>query len=71
MDFVGRHAIKINRAMRMSDIGRYPASADAMLRAIPASILAVAPARAVADLLDANWHLAQASKAITDRERAE
>lgn len=58
------HTIKVNRALRMSDIGAYPSSASAMLAAIPSSVIDRLPAREIAALLDANWRLAGKSKAI-------
>lgn len=68
MDFVGRHEIKINRAMRLAEIGRYPASAAAMLRPIPAKVIASVTAKTLAAILDANWRIAQESKAIAIKD---
>jgi len=59
-------AIKINRALRLADVGRYPASAAAMLAAIPAEVIAALSARHVASILDANWDLAQEAKALAE-----
>lgn len=58
------HSIKINRALRQSSIGTNPASASAMLAGIPASIIEAVTSRQLADLLDANWSLAQETKAL-------
>ncbi|MCK5930993.1 MAG: hypothetical protein KAG89_02390 [Fulvimarina manganoxydans] len=58
-----KHTIKIRRAISMSSIGSLVETRSAMLEAIPASVLATASSRQIADLLDANWALAQRSKA--------
>lgn len=60
--------VKINRAMKMARIGSNPGSASDMLAAIPASTIAGLTARQLAELLDAMWSLAQASKAIAARD---
>lgn len=62
------HAIKVNRAVRLASIGRYPASAAAMLSAIPDCLIVGLTARQIAVTMDANWDLAQASKALAARE---
>ena len=62
------HTIKVNRALTQSKIGNHPASAAAMLQAIPADIIAALPARLLAQLLDAQWALASSSKAIATHE---
>lgn len=61
------HPIKVNRAMSLASIGAYPESARAMLRAIPHIVVAALTAKQLAALMDANWTLAQASKAIAER----
>ena len=61
-------SIKIERARKLSLTGNYPASFGAMLAAIPASIVDALTSRQLAELIDANWTLAQASKAIANRE---
>lgn len=68
MDFVGRHEIKINRALRLAEVGRYPASASAMMDAVPASARANLTSQELAELLDAMWGVAERSKAIAARE---
>ncbi|RWR28867.1 hypothetical protein D2T31_12200 [Sinirhodobacter populi] len=60
--------IKVNRAIKMSEIGAHAESAAAMLLAIPESVVEALPARLIAQLLDANWTLAQQSKAIAERD---
>lgn len=57
-------SIKLDRAAKLCDLARYPASYAAMLDAIPASIIDALTARQIAELVDANWRLAQASKAL-------
>jgi hypothetical protein len=64
---MAQHTIKINRALRASAIGGCPASAAAMLAAIPQSVLATASSRQIAELIDANWSLAQEAKALAER----
>lgn len=60
------HSRKVNRAMQLAAIGNYPESRSAMLRALPESAIAQLTARGLADMLDAAWQLASASKAIAD-----
>ncbi|HCZ00196.1 MAG: hypothetical protein A3D16_12055 [Rhodobacterales bacterium RIFCSPHIGHO2_02_FULL_62_130] len=62
------HQIKVNRAVKMSAIGSHPRSASAMLGAIPDDVIAALPARLIAQMIDANWQLAQASKALAVRD---
>lgn len=62
------HLIKVNRAVKISAIGAHPGCASAMLAAIPADVMAALPARLIASLIDANWQLAQASKAIAIKD---
>jgi hypothetical protein len=57
-------SIKINRAQKLAAIGRCPGSFIAMLEAIPASAIETLNSRELAELIDANWRLAGASKAI-------
>ena len=68
MTTVSDHQIKVNRALSLSQVGKYPSSASAMLRAVPDSVLAKVTSRELADLLDAMWDLSAASKAIADAE---
>ncbi len=68
MSFVGRHAIKINRAQALSTTGPYRATFAALLDAIPAPVVAALTAHQLAELIDANARLADASKAIATRE---
>lgn len=62
------HARKVNRALALSGIGAHPQSASAMLSAIPDEVIDALPARLIAQILDANWTLAESSKAIAERE---
>ena len=62
------HSIKVNRAFSLAGIGRYPGSASAMLQAIPPAMIAALTAAQIAAIMDANWALAQASKAIRATE---
>ena len=62
------HTIKIKRALRLSTIGSCHYSAMAMLDAIPETVVAALTSAQIAELIDANWRLAQASKAIAERE---
>jgi hypothetical protein len=57
-------SIKVDRALRLSAIGDCPASAAAMLDAIPSAVVAALNSTQLAALIDANWHLAGASKAM-------
>lgn len=62
------HSIKIKRALKLSTIGSCSGSAIAMLDAIPQSVVAALTSAQLADLIDANWRLAGASKAIAERD---
>lgn len=56
MDFVGRSAIKINRAARLTDVGRYPGTFARALDHIPQTLrdqLTAAQIAAVIDAVDA------------------
>jgi len=55
---------KINRARKIAAIGDCHASFDAMLDAIPVAVIDRLSSRELAALIDANWRLARASKAI-------
>ena len=59
--------IKINRAMRLSVIGDCPGSFASMLDAIPAEVRAALTSHQLAEQIDANWRLASASKALSER----
>ena len=61
-------SIKITRAYKKSSIGSCPLSAQAMLEAIPDQIIAKLTSDELATLIDANWRLAQRSKAIALKE---
>lgn len=61
-------SIKITRAYKKSTIGSCPLSAQAMLEAVPEQIIAKLSSDDLAALMDANWQLAQRSKAIALRE---
>jgi len=62
------NSIRVKRALALSQIGAYPGSAQAMLNAIPPAVVAALPARLIAELLDANWRLAQEAKAIAEKD---
>lgn len=58
--------VKINRALRRSAIGNCPASAHAMLSALPHAVVAKLSSNELALLLDALWRTAQAAKALAE-----
>ncbi len=60
--------LKINRALRQSRVGRFPASAAAMMERIPGEAVIALPSWALADLLDAMWDACQEAKGIANRE---
>ncbi len=60
--------IKINRALKLSAIGRYPGSADAMLDNVPRSVLKALTAQELATLLDAMWDTCQEAKGLAARD---
>jgi hypothetical protein len=51
-------------ALKVAAIGRYPASANAMLAYLPDSVATGLPAHALAELLDAMWALAREAKRL-------
>jgi hypothetical protein len=59
--------IKYNRAKKISVIGINHASFKAMWDAIPQEVKSALNSGQLAQLVDANWGLAQKSKAIADR----
>lgn len=62
------HTIKIKRALKLSTIGSCHGSAHAMLAAIPQSVVTSLTSKQLAELIDANWRLAVASKVIAERD---
>lgn len=68
MVYFGKNARKINKARRLSEIGVYRESFSAMLAAIPDPVIEALTARQLADLIDANWRLAGASKRLAGEE---
>ena len=60
-------SIKATRARKLSIIGDCPGSFDAMIQAIPDAVFDGLTSRQIALLVDANWRLAGASKAIAAR----
>lgn len=60
--------IKINRASRLAIIGNCPCSFAAMIEAIPDAVMDVLTSKTIAALVDANWRLFRASKAIAARD---
>lgn len=68
MHKITTHQIKVKRALAMSSVGKTPASAQAMIAAIPDAVIDNLPARLIAQLLDANMALARASKDIAIRD---
>lgn len=62
---------KNNRVAKLCDLARYPESYRAMADAVPVAVWDALPARLIAELIEANWRLAQKSKALADRETIE
>jgi hypothetical protein len=60
--------IKINRALRLADVGRFPGSAWAMLDHVPASVVAALTARQLAAMLDGLWDACREAKGIATSE---
>jgi len=59
---------KISRAHKLAAIGNCPGSFEAMLAAIPLGVRRTLNSGQIALLLDANWQLACASKAIANAD---
>jgi hypothetical protein len=68
MDTNTNHDIKVKRALKLAEIGRYPLSASAMLRAIPHEVIEALTARLLSQMLDSCWSLAEAAKGIAIEE---
>lgn len=62
------HRTKINRVMALAEIGSSKASAEAMLRAVPESVIAKVTGQELTQRLDAMWALSQNSKAFAESE---
>lgn len=71
MTTVHNHQTKIKRAFRAAKIGAHPASAQAMLAAIPADALRALTGNQLAQMLDALWGACQQAKAIAAHEAVE
>ena len=63
-----QHSIKINRAVKLSSIGKYPTSCSAMLGHVPQTLIDRLTAAELAEVLDSLWSCAQKSKAIHERD---
>ncbi len=62
------HRTKINRAMRLAKVGENRATAEALLRVLPESVIARVTGQELAELLDAVWKLSRNSKASAETE---
>lgn len=62
------HRTKINRAMRLAEIGENRATAEALLRVLPESVIARVTGHELAQLLDAMWKLSQNYRATVEAE---
>lgn len=60
--------IKISRAYNKADVGKHPASRDAMMMHLPTALVATMTSAQLAGVLDALWSCAQQSKSIAERE---
>jgi len=60
--------IKINRALRLSVVGRFPGSASAMLDRIPTPVIQALTSPRLAQMLDAMWDACQEAKGIAAHE---
>jgi hypothetical protein len=61
-------AVKYNRAMSKSAVGRYPASASAMLERVPEGVALALTSTQLAAMLDAMWGACQEAKGIAARD---
>jgi queuine/archaeosine tRNA-ribosyltransferase len=62
------HQIKINRATRLADVGRYPSTCSAMMRHLPAELFKRATAAEIAMAMHALWAACRESKSIAIRD---
>lgn len=60
--------IKISRAYQNAEIGKYPASREAMLKHLPDELIKTLTSRELAMVLDALWSCAEAAKVIAEQE---
>lgn len=60
--------IKINRACRLADVGRYPRSCAEVLAVIPEATIKALASRQLAQLMDAVWRSWQRCKALHERD---
>lgn len=61
---------KINRAMRLAKVGENRATAEALLRVLPESVIARVTGHELAELLDTMWKLSQNCRASRKTEVA-
>jgi hypothetical protein len=62
------HYIKIDRARKLADVGRYNRSCEAMLAHVPPALIDRLTSAELAMVLDALWSCAQKSKGIAERD---
>lgn len=62
------HRTKIDRAMQLAEVGEQRTTAEALLRALPESVIARVTGHELAELLDAVWKLSQNSIASAETE---
>lgn len=60
--------IKINRALKLSHVFRFPGSAGAMLDRIPEDVIEALSGARLAQLLDAMWDACQEAKGLAARD---
>lgn len=60
------HRRKVKRALQIAAIGAHPLSASTMLDAMPASALDALTGAQLAEMIDAMWAVAGASKALAE-----
>jgi hypothetical protein len=60
--------IKINGALTLANVGRFPGSADAMLERIPEAVATALTSKQLAHLLDALWDACQEAKGLAARD---
>lgn len=62
------HRTEINRAMRLAQVSENRATAEALLRVLPESVIARVTGHELSELLDAMWRLSRNSGASAETE---
>lgn len=62
------HTVKLNKALKKAQVGKYPRSAEAMVRHLPILAIETCTSSEIAAVLDAMYSACQEAKAIAERD---